>query len=72
MSNYAIKTDSKKTKGIDTYNQALKSNLAKLKAEVDKIDIDKLKTIPTGLSKLSNIVDNEVVKKLSLINWLLK
>ena len=63
LSNYATKTDLKKATRIDTSNQALKSNLAKLKAEIDKIDIDKLKTVPTDLSKLSNVVDNEVVKK---------
>ena len=42
----------------------LKSNLAKLKAEVDKIDIYKLKTVPVDLSELSNVVNNEVVKKI--------
>ena len=63
LSNYATKTDLKKATRIDTSNQVLKSNLAKLKAEIDKIDIDKLKTVPTDLSKLSNVVDNEVVKK---------
>ena len=44
-------------------NLVLKSNLAKLKAEVDKIDVDKLNTVPTDLSKLNNIVENGVVKK---------
>ena len=39
--NYAIKTDVKKATEIDTFNLALKSNLAKLKAEVDKINVDK-------------------------------
>ena len=38
-------------------------NLATLKPEVDKQDIDKLVPVPTDLSKLSNIVKNEVVKK---------
>ena len=38
-------------------------NLASLKAEGDKIDIEKLKTIPNDLSKLSNVVKNEVAKK---------
>ena len=44
-------------------NFALKSNLANLKTEVDKIDVDKLKTVPVDLSKLSNVVKNEVIKK---------
>ena len=43
----------KKATGIDTSNLALKSNLAKLKAEIDKIVVDKLKTVPVDLSKLS-------------------
>ena len=42
---------------------ATKTNLAALKTEVDKIDTDKLKTVPDDLSKLSNVVKNEVVKK---------
>ena len=60
LSNYATKTDLKKALGIDISNQALKPNLYKLKAEVDKIDIDKLKTVPDGLSKLSNVINNDV------------
>ena len=43
---------------------ALKSNLASLKTEVDKIDPDKLKTVPVDLAKLSNVVKNDVVKKI--------
>ena len=42
---------------------ASKTNLSALKTEVDKIDIDKLKTVPDDLAKLSNVVKNEVVKK---------
>ena len=41
----------------------LKTNLANLKAEVDKLDIDKLVPVPVDLSKLSNVVKNDVVKK---------
>ena len=63
LSNYATKTDLKGTTGIGTSNLALKSNLAKLKAEVDKIDLVKLKTVPFDLSKLSNVVNNEITKK---------
>ena len=63
MSNYAIKTNLKGVTEIDTTNLALKSDLVKLKAGKDKIDVDKLKTVPVDLSKLSNIVNNEVVKK---------
>ena len=42
---------------------ASKSNLAALKTEVDKMDTDKLKTLPDDLAKLSNVVKNDVVKK---------
>ena len=41
---------------------AAKSDLASLKAELDKIDVDTLKTVPSDLRKLSNVVDN-VAKK---------
>ena len=50
-------------KRFDTSKLALKSNLATLKAEIDKIDVDRLKTVPKDFSKLSNVVDNDVVTK---------
>ena len=63
LSNYATKADLKNATGIDTSKLALKSNLATLKAEIDKIDVEKLKTVSIGLSKVSNVVNNNVVKK---------
>ena len=63
LSNYATKADLKNVTHVDTSNFALKTNLANLKAEVDKLDTDKLKTVTVDLSKLSNVVKNEVVKK---------
>ena len=63
LSNYATKADLKNATGIDTSKLAAKSALASLKAEVDKIDVDSLKTVPVNLSKLSNLVKNEVLKK---------
>ena len=48
---------------MDVSSFALKSNLASLKTEVDKIDVDKLKTVPVDLAKLSNVVKNDLVKK---------
>ena len=68
LSNYATKTDIKNITHVDTSNFALKANLANLKTEVDKLDIDKLVPIPNDLSKLSNVVKNDVVKKLNTIN----
>ena len=72
MSNYyATKADLKGATGIDASNVALNSNLAKLKAEVNKIYVDKLKTVPVDLSKLSNVVNNEAVKKKTLYDKLI-
>ena len=51
---------------VDVGSFAIKSNLANLKTEVDKIDVDKLQTVPVDLSKLSNVVRNEVVKRNSV------
>ena len=63
LSNHATKTDLKNVIHVDTSSFALKTNLANLKTEVDKLDIDKLVPVPVDLSKLSNVVKNEVVKK---------
>ena len=63
LSNYATKTDLKNVTHVDTSSFALKTNLANLKTEVDKLDIDKLVPVPVDLSKLSNVVKNEVAKK---------
>ena len=51
---------------------AAKSDLASLKAEIDQIDVDKLKTVSVDLNKLRNVVNNEVVKKLYMMNQLQK
>ena len=63
LSNYATKDDVKNITHVDVSSYATKTNLAALKTEVDKIDTDKLKTVPDDLAKLSNVVKNEVVKK---------
>ena len=63
LCNYATKDDIKNIAHVDTSNFALKTNLANLKTEVDTLDTDKLKTVPVDLSKLSNVVKNEVIKK---------
>ena len=63
LSNYATKADIKNISHIDTSSFELKTNLANLKTEVDKLDIDKLVPVPTDLSKLSNVVKNDVAKK---------
>ena len=69
LSNYAIKIDLTNVTHVDTSSFALKTNLAGLKTEVDKLDIGKLTTVAVDLSKLSDVVKNEVVKKkLFIIN----
>ena len=68
LSNYATKTDLKNVSHVDVSSFALKSNLASLKTEVDKVDADKLKTVPVDLAKLSNVVKNGVVKRLNTTN----
>ena len=61
--NYATKTDLKIITHVDVSSFAIKTNLATLKAEVDQIDADKLKTTPTDLAKLTNAIEHDVVKK---------
>ena len=55
LANYAVKDDVKNITHVDVSSYATKTNLAPLKSEVDKIDVDKLKTVPT--------VKSDVVKK---------
>ena len=63
LANYATKTDLNNITHVDVSSFASKTNLAALKTEVDKIDADKLKTAPTDLAKLTNAIENDVVKK---------
>ena len=63
LSNYLTKADLKGARGVNMSNLAAKSDLASLKAEVDKIDVNKLKNVPVDLSKVSNVLNNDVVKK---------
>ena len=61
LTNYATKTDLKNITHVDVSSFASKTNLAALKTEVDKIDLDKLKTAPVDLAKLTNAVKNAKV-----------
>ena len=63
LTNYATKKDINDITHVDTSNFALKTNLANFKTEVDKLDIGKLVPVPLDLSKLGNVVKNDVVKK---------
>ena len=65
LSNYATKKEINDITHVDTSNFTLKikNNLSSSKTEVDKLDTDKLATVPVDLGKLSNVVKNNVVKK---------
>ena len=63
LSNFATKTEIKNISHVDISSFALKTNLANLKTEVDELDIDKLVPISVDLSKLSDLVKNDVVEK---------
>ena len=63
LSNYATKAHTKNISYVDTSSFELESKLVSLKTEVDKVDIDKLVPVPVDLSKLSDVVKNDVVKK---------
>ena len=68
LSNYATKTDLQNVRDVGTASFALKTNLASLKAEVDKLDIEKLAPVPVDLSKLSNAEKMVLLKRLCMIN----
>ena len=70
LSNYATKVYLKGATCIDTSTLTSETDFASLKTKVDNFDVDKIKTVPAHLSKLINIMDNVVVKKLYMINWL--
>ena len=62
--NYATKADLKTATGVDTSKFAKTFDLASLKSNVDKIDINKLKNLPTNLSNLKTKVDKLDVDKI--------
>ena len=64
MSNYATKTDLKNATKVDTSSFAKKIDLANLKSNVDKLDIEKLKNVPSNLSNLKSKVDKLDIDKL--------
>ena len=65
LSNYATKSDLKNASDVDTSQFAKKDDLANLKPEVDKLDIDKLEKVPSGLNNLKSKVDKLDVGKLT-------
>ena len=63
MSNYAIKSEVRKAAYVDKPEFVKKTDLTSSKSDFDKLDVDKLKTVPNDLSKLSNVVETDIVKK---------
>ena len=68
LKSYATKTDLKNMTRVDVSSFALKTNLANLKTEADKLDIVKLVPVTNDLAKLSNVVKNDVAKRLYMTN----
>ena len=62
--NYATKTDLTEETSIYTSTLVSKTDLANLRTKVDNLDVNKFKTVPADLSKLSDEKDNDVVKTL--------
>ena len=72
LSNYATKINLKNLTHVDASSFASKTNLDSVKRELDKIDVDKLKTVLVDLAKLINVVKNNVVKKTEFNNLVRK
>ena len=80
LSSYTTKSDLQNVTGIGTSNFAKKVNLVNLKPEVDKIgidklgefDTDKLKPVPLDFKKISDVVDEKLLKKMCMMGWLKK
>ena len=70
LSNYATKSDLKRAIGIEESEFAKTTDLASLKSKVDKVDIDKLQTVPFDLSQFRNLVKKLLLKILHMVNWL--
>ena len=68
LTNYATKADINNISHVDTSSFALKANLGNLKTYADKLYIDKLALVPVELNKLSDVLKNDVVKKLCITN----
>ena len=69
LSNYATKTDLKDITHVDVSSFALKDNLSALKTEVNKLDTDKLETVPTDLDKLTKEVEEDFTEKQILVRY---
>lgn len=68
LSYYVTKADLKDALAIDT--SRLASDLAGLNTKLDELDVDKPRIAAADLSKLSDVLDNYVIKNLCMIDWL--
>ena len=64
LPNYAIKADLKSAAGVNTSKFTQKLDLANLKPDAEKLDVDKLKNVPTNLRNLKSREDKLGVEKL--------
>ena len=62
LSNYATKSEMKKATNVDTSEFGKNFDLSILKSKIDELDVDELKSVPSDLSELSNVVETDVVK----------
>ena len=69
LSRLATKTELKNATEVDTSKFAAKSDLTSSKVKVDQKDVHELKTVPLHLSKLSHVLNKDIVKK-SYIWWI--
>ena len=72
MSNYATEKELEHGTGVDTSNLAAKKDFIALKAEVDRLDINKLTNVPTSLNNLKTKVDDFDVGKMKTVPVYLK
>ena len=63
VSNYTTKANMKRATSIDTSTLASKTELTGLKTKVDNLGVYKLMSVSVDLSKISNDVDQDFVKK---------
>ena len=61
--NFVTNADLKNATGVDRSKFSNKVDLASLKVEINKLDIDKLETTPVDLNKLSDVVKKTIFKK---------
>ena len=67
LSNYVTKKELEHVTRVDTFDLAAKKDFIALKAQVDKLDINKLVNIPISLNNLETKADDLDVSKLKTV-----